>query len=106
VHFAEELTALATEVIMARRTGAKESRTDSDSKPSRKRSKSNPLYPESLRGALNGVRVFITHCKDDGGGTYDRPINHINTDQVRALVEMKGLRAEILAADQGMRIEI
>lgn len=104
VHLAEELTALATEVVMARKTGAKESRTDSDARPSRKRSKSNPLTPDSLRGALAGVRVFITHCKDDGDGVRDRPINHINTDQVRALVEMKGLGAEILAADQGMHI--
>lgn len=104
VHLAEELTALATEVITARKIGARESRTDSDSKPSRKRSKSNPLSAESLRGALNGVRVFVIHCKEDGDVAYDRPINHINTDQVRALVEMKGLGAEILAADQGMHI--
>jgi len=105
VHLAEELTSLATEVVIARKAGAsKEARTDS--KPSRKKSKSNPLTPESLRGALDGVRVFIVHCKDDNEGAYGQPINHIITEQVKALVEAKDLGAKILAAEQGMHIEI
>ena len=98
-HLADELTALATEVVMTRKSGVKDLRNES--RPTRKKPKSNPLSPESLYGALDGVRVFVIHCKD---GTCNRPINHVITDQVRALVEVKRLGAEILAADQGMRI--
>lgn len=100
-HLADELTALAAEVVTARKIGSKESRERT--RPLRKRSKANPISPEALHGALDGLRVFIVHCKD-GNTDQDRPINHIITEQVRALVETKGLGAEILSADQGMRI--
>jgi hypothetical protein len=100
-HLADELTALATEVVVVRKYGAKDSR--SESRPTRKKSRSNPLSPESLHGALDGVRVFVIHCKD-GEKIYNRPINHIITDQVRALVEAKQLGAQILAVDQAMHI--
>ena len=100
-HLADELTALATEVVMVRKNGAKDSRNES--RPTRKKSRSNPLSPESLHGALDGVRVFVTHCKD-GEKIYNRPINHIITEQVRALVEAKQLGAQILAVDQAMHI--
>jgi len=99
-HLADELTALATEVVMIRKSARNELR------PTRKKSKSNPLSLESLYGALNGIRVFVIHCKDNNAAIYDRSINHLITDQVRVLVEARRLGAEILAADQGMRIEI
>jgi 3',5'-cyclic-nucleotide phosphodiesterase len=102
VHLADELTALATEVAMVRKSGVKDSRNDS--RPTRKKSKSNPLSPESLYGALDGVRVFVIHCKNGDEATSNGSINHIITDQIRALVEAKQLGARILAADQGMRI--
>jgi len=38
--------------------------------------------------------------------TYNRSINHVITEQVRALVDAKRLGAQILAADQGMRIGV
>ncbi|KIM87643.1 hypothetical protein PILCRDRAFT_63826 [Piloderma croceum F 1598] len=102
IHLADELTVLATEVAMARKFVVKDLRNESG--PTRKKSKSNPLSPESLYGALDGVRVFVIHCKDGHEVTYDRSINHIIADQVRALVAAKRLGADILAADQGMRI--
>jgi 3',5'-cyclic-nucleotide phosphodiesterase len=101
-HLADELTALATEVAMVRKSIVKDSR--SESRPARKKSKSNPLSPESLYGALEGVRVFVIHCKDGNEATCNHSINHVITDQVRALVAAKRLGADILAADQGMRI--
>jgi hypothetical protein len=102
IHLVDELTVLATEVAMVRKSVVKDSRNESG--PTRKKSKSNPLSPESLYGALDGVRIFVIHCKDGQEVTYDRSINHIIADQVRALVAAKRLGADILAADQGMRI--
>lgn len=100
-HLANELTALATEVVTVRKNGNKEPRNPT--RQTRKKSKTNPLSPEALHGALDGVRVYVVHCKD-GSGTENRPINHIIADQVRALADAKGLGVEILAVDQGMRI--
>lgn len=101
-HLADELTALATEIVLFRNSSMKDVRIES--RPTRKKSKSNPLSLESLYGALHGVRVFVIHCKDSSKTASNYPINHVITDQVRALVEAKRLGAEILAADQGMRI--
>ncbi|ETW85656.1 cyclic-AMP phosphodiesterase-like protein [Heterobasidion irregulare TC 32-1] len=81
-HLTDELAALATEV-----------------KP-----RPSPVDPELLRDALKGLRVYITHCKDDLEGRYDRPIRHVIADQVRELVEKKRLGAEILSVEQGSRI--
>lgn len=100
-HLAEELTTLATEVVMARKSCTNDSRNES--RPMRKKAKSNPLNAEELHGALDGVRVFVVHCKD-GNEVYDSPINHIITNRVRELVSVKQLGVSILAADQGMRI--
>jgi hypothetical protein len=101
-HLTDELTALAAEVVKVRKSSVKDLRNES--RPTRKKSKSNPLSPESLYGALDGVRVFVIHCKDGNETAYSRSINHIITDQVRALVTAKQLGADILSADQGMRI--
>ncbi|KAF7974064.1 hypothetical protein HWV62_13473 [Athelia sp. TMB] len=104
IHLAEELTALAKEVVLLRRHGSKGLRTSS--RPTRKKAKANPVSSEDLVGALDGLRVFVTHCKDGDDCLLDLPINHIITNQVKALVEARRLGAEILVADQGMCIEI
>lgn len=45
------------------------------------------------------------HCKEDVEGRYPgRPIGHVISAQVKALVESSGLGCEVLHADQGMRI--
>lgn len=103
-HLADELTALAAEIVSVRKSGVKDSKNES--RPARKKSKLNPLPLESLYGALDGVRIFVIHCKDGNEVGCNRSINHVITDQVRVLVEAKRLGAQILAADQGMRIEI
>lgn len=68
----------------------------------------NILDREQLRGALAGVRLFIIHCKDPlaAGDLSDpsRPIAHVITDQVKALVGAEQLGLEVLAAEQGTRI--
>lgn len=76
----------------------------SDIQPLRKKPRPSPVDPELLRDALKGLRVYITHCKDDLEGRYDRPIRHVIADQVRELVEKKRLGAEILSVEQGSRI--
>jgi len=70
----------------------------------RKKQKLNPISIESLRGMLDGVTVYIMHCKSDVGGRYDGPISQVIGAEVRALVEKKGLGAEIVVLEQGTRI--
>jgi len=66
------------------------------------------LDREQLRGALAGVRLFIIHCKDpltvDAISDPSRPIAHVITDQVKALVGLEQLGLEVLPAEQGTRI--
>lgn len=92
--------ALAAEVVTFRR-GEK---TGLSTRPLRKKHKRNPASDEDLRGALDGVRVYVTHCKDNMAGDFDKPMRDIIVPQVRTLVEGKGLGAQILAVEQGMRI--
>lgn len=66
------------------------------------------LDREQLRGALAGMRLFIIHCKDpltaDDLSDPSRPIAHVITDQVKALVGAEQLGLEVLPAEQGTRI--
>ncbi|KAI0057120.1 hypothetical protein BV25DRAFT_1863869 [Artomyces pyxidatus] len=102
-HLADELSALAKEVFPYRNRQAK---LNGDTH-TRKKRRTKTLSPEEqCRGALNGLRVYIMHCKDDLENAFDRPIQQVIGDQVRALVEKRGLGAEILSAEQGMRIVI
>ena len=100
-HLVDELAALAAEVVTARKISS--IKPSQSTRPLRKRPRANPISPEALRGVLAGLKVFIIHCKD-GDTVADRPNNHIIAEQVRSLVETKGLGAEILLADQGMHI--
>jgi cAMP phosphodiesterase len=98
-HLVAELEVLATEVIRARdnlQLGHSPSATHS-LPPARKRQKTT-----NLDGALSGLCVYVMHCKDDMD--CDQPMNRVIVDQVRALVASKRLGAEIVAAEQGMRI--
>ncbi len=56
------------------------------------------------RGALKGVRVYVMHFKEDMDNAYKQPIHVVITNQVRELVEKKGLGAEIQAAEQGAHL--
>ena len=94
-----ELIALATEVVRARQKERIDSRTGSP----RKKSKLDPVPVQDLRGALDGLRVQIIHCKNNMERG-DRPINHVICDQIRALIRPSNLGVDILHTDQGTRI--
>ncbi|KAJ6606580.1 cAMP phosphodiesterases class-II-domain-containing protein [Mycena vulgaris] len=101
-YLVHELEVLATEIIKVR-TAAQ-----APAPPARKKQRRNNTAiappPTDVRGALDGVRVFIIHCKDTLDGAPDRPNQTLIIEQIKALVEVKGLGVEILAARQGMRI--
>lgn len=104
-HLLEELTCLAVEVVNSRtRAHRDRAQLAGSSSPARKKQRRDSAPPPSPRGALEGLRVYIIHCKDDIHGIYDRPINHVVADEVRTLVDARGLGATIIAVDQGMQI--
>jgi len=103
-HLLEELIVLATEVLKFR--ALVKHKVDEPKTRARKKKKLNPVSLESLQGVLEGVCVYIMHCKGDVGGVYDRPIHEVIADQVRSLVDGKGLGARVVAVEQGMHIRI
>ncbi|KAJ7756817.1 cyclic-AMP phosphodiesterase [Mycena maculata] len=102
-HLANELEALATEVVKVRNATQV---PGSPARPVRKKQRTNASPPSDVRGALTGVRVIVTHCKDTLDGAPDRPNQTLIIKQIKALVEEKELGVEILAAQQGMRIQV
>lgn len=103
-YFVNELEVLAAEVVRVRNTAQVVS--GSPARPVRKKQRMNPLPPppNDVRGALTGLRVFVIHCKDTLDGAPNRPNQTLIIDQIKTLVEAKGLGVEILAARQGMLI--
>jgi len=96
-HLVQELIALATEVVLAR--------SAAQARPTlrpRKRRRRNAMSPEALHGALEGLRVYIVHCKDVFSA--ERPTNHVIGDQCRERLAPHKLGVELLTADQGMKI--
>jgi len=96
-HLVQEMITLATEVIIARRTA----KSRSNLRP-RKKQRKNAMPPEALYGALEGLKVYIMHCKELY--STERPINHVIGDQCRELLAPHKLGVELLTADQGMKI--
>jgi len=111
VHLVNELVALALEIYKVKNdlkltpVIVLEGETSPDTR-ARKKQKLNPVSIESLRGMLEGVTVYIMHCKSDVGAKYDGPISQVIGDEVRTLVEKKGLGAKIVVLEQGTRIQI
>lgn len=109
VHLANELVALSLEVykvknnLQSASVVVVEGAIGPDTR-SRKKKKLNPIPLEALRGMLDGLTVYIMHCKSDVGGKYDGPISEVIGAEVRALVEQRGLGAEIVVLEQGTRI--
>ncbi|KAF9532425.1 cyclic-AMP phosphodiesterase [Crepidotus variabilis] len=100
-HLGDELATLAAEVVKHRRATE---RSAHDGRR-RKRQKFSALIEEDLHGALDGLRVYVMHCKDmdrDDG----RPAHDIIVEQCQQIVRDRRLGAEILAVVQGMHIEI
>ncbi|KAF8078162.1 cyclic-AMP phosphodiesterase [Lyophyllum atratum] len=101
-HLVNELIALATEVVKFRKGEQAAVRA----RPVRKKQKKNPVSPDELIGALDGLRVYVMHCKDDLAGDSNKSMRDVIVSQVRALVEEKKLGADIKVVEQGMHIEI
>jgi ribonuclease BN (tRNA processing enzyme) len=99
-HLVDELTALAIEVVKFRSGGLTGTRPG----PPRKKKKNNPISQDDLRGTLDGLRVYVMHCKDDLNGDAVQSMRHVIVPQVRGLVEGKGLGAQILVVEPGMLI--
>ncbi|KAG1759408.1 cyclic-AMP phosphodiesterase [Suillus occidentalis] len=89
-HLVQELLTLATEVVIARQARGSWSQ------------RMQHLPAEALHGALRGVKVYITHCKEHF--CTERPINHVIGDECRELLAPHRLGVELLTADQGMKI--
>ncbi|KAG6833480.1 hypothetical protein H0H87_006052 [Tephrocybe sp. NHM501043] len=100
VHFVDELVALATEVVKFRKGEESATRT----RPARKKQKKIHLPEEELVDALDKLRIYVMHCKDDLAGDPTRPMRDVILSQIRDLVKEKKLGAEILAVEQGMHI--
>ncbi|KAG7452895.1 cyclic-AMP phosphodiesterase [Guyanagaster necrorhizus] len=98
-HLVDELESLAKEVEAV--NSRKAYTSGSDGSPQRKKQKRNTV-DTGARGALNGVRVYIIHCKDVMDGTQNPRARIV--DEVKKLIEPKGLGLQIFAAEQGMRI--
>lgn len=97
-HLADELCVLAAEVAKHRQAIAQK---EAKKRPFRKRQKRNSLTPDDLKDTLAGVTIFVMHCKDDMRNTSGRHIREVIVEQVRVIVEERGLGAKILAAEQG-----
>ena len=97
-HLGNELAALAAEIVKHRMVVR---RLESD--PARKKQRRNSTTPTSqeLHHALDGVRVYIIHCKD---GDTIPPTRDVIVEQCRQVVKKKGLGAEVLLAQQGMHL--
>ena len=110
-HLVDELAALAAEVAAVRSSSggsgnAKSSSRAEEALPKRKRRRRNKSADVETTPSepLAGVRIYVMHCKDDLERKYSRPIYHVIRDQVAALVQARGLGAEVLSAEQGMTI--
>ncbi|KAF8556897.1 cyclic-AMP phosphodiesterase [Imleria badia] len=101
-HLVQEMIALATEVVLVRRSSKGGSKAGASSSRPRKKQKRAPLAPEALHGALAGLKVYIMHCKEDF--STEGPISHVIADQCRERLVPHKLGLELLTADQGMKI--
>ena len=100
----QELTNLALEVAVYRASRNKKTTSELPVSPIRKKQRTIKPASLDLRGILSGVKVYITHCKEDMESKYDRPMHKVITEQVTQLMELKGLGATVFAAEQGTRI--
>ncbi|THV08037.1 hypothetical protein K435DRAFT_959492 [Dendrothele bispora CBS 962.96] len=115
-HLRDELLVLAKQVYVSRNPSAVAgtSRTSGPrTRPNRKKQKLNPeptatptLEPEALHGILDGLRVYVMHCKEQLDGRPGQPMKDLIVGQVRALVDAEKLGVEVFSVDQGMHIKI
>jgi cAMP phosphodiesterase len=111
-HFTHELCVLASEVVRLsqHQNGGAEGpvrklrRASIPAILARNRKRADaPASPvmENIQGALAGIQIFVTHCKDDLEEKFDQPIQQVIAGQIRGLVEQARLGCEIVAVEQG-----
>ena len=99
-HLLDELLVLATEVWKVRRTQSSGRSLRPRMKVTAGKSLSIPSpSSEELRGILDGLSIYIIHCKSDL--TSERPARNVIEKQIKELMQKKGLGANILAVEQG-----
>ncbi|TFK55039.1 cyclic-AMP phosphodiesterase [Heliocybe sulcata] len=106
-HLLAELRVLAAEVVKHRLETS--SLQNLDCQRPAKRSRTDGSLPgrsDSLHHALRGMRIYLTHCKARLDRFSPKPIHMEIADEVRALVNMEDLGAEVIAVEQGMVIRI
>lgn len=98
-HLAQELKALATEIVMAREALSRD-------RPLRKKQRMEPqtISRSDRVNALRGVRLYIMHFKEDLAQQWERPIHHVIVEQIQELVSQENLGVEIIATEPGMLI--
>lgn len=96
-HLLDELLVLATEVWKVRTTQSP-GRSLMKATAGKSLSNSSPSS-EELRGILDGLSIYIIHCKSDL--TSERPARNVIEKQIKELMQKKGLGANILAVEQG-----
>ncbi|KZS98937.1 cyclic-AMP phosphodiesterase [Sistotremastrum niveocremeum HHB9708] len=109
IHFVDELRSLAQEVseLKAIAHSAQSTEPRSNSQPPQKRRRS--LAPDSVacEDSLEGVCVYVIHCKEPMEEMDDpRPIAQFIVAQINCLLEEFNLGVRVMAAEQGMRILI
>jgi hypothetical protein len=72
----------------------------------RKRKRETVVPLGQLCGVLDGVTVYVIHCKDDLEEKFAEPINEVIAGQIRALVDAPALAlgCRIVAVEQGTQI--
>ncbi|EKM82836.1 hypothetical protein AGABI1DRAFT_68827 [Agaricus bisporus var. burnettii JB137-S8] len=102
-HLVAELVALAKEVVNHRQS------LGSSRERARKRQKSGSVRDENegLVHVLDGLSVYIMHCKDDMVGSEEPySIRYLIKAQVQKLLEAHQLGVQVECAEPGMRINI
>ena len=98
-HFVQELCSLAREVARCRST-RRPSLNGSSSPPAKRIKLQEPEL--DLAGALQGVRVYVIHCKETFDD--DRRPTEVILGEIRELLVEHALGVEVEVARQGTRI--
>jgi len=109
-YFAEEIRALAKEVVSYRETrniATNSIELDSEGEPVPKRRRSLAGFAHPTASPLGGVKVYVIHCKEPMEDIADsRSIAQVTAAEIRTLLKDSDLGVEIIAAEPGMSILI
>ncbi|KAI0698492.1 cyclic-AMP phosphodiesterase [Cytidiella melzeri] len=99
-HLVRELVTLAEEVVKVQKM------QKTLGEPARKKQRLTADSAHERRNALSGVKVYITHCKDNLAHRRDKPIHQVIAGQVKELAQEERLGVEIIGVEQGMLIHV